>query len=66
MLVDQWLLPRPKTVHNSHFFLSLRRETRDLLTLDNRLASSGVEKASKNGWAMAAVLLLVTIATRRG
>jgi hypothetical protein len=64
MLINQWLLPRPKTVHNSHLLLSLRRETSDLLTLDNRLASSGVEKVSKDGWAMAAVLLLGTIATR--
>jgi hypothetical protein len=66
MLIDQWLLPRPKTVHNSHLLLSLRRETSDLLTLDDRIAGSGVEKASKDGWAMAAVLLLGTIPTESG
>jgi hypothetical protein len=45
MLVNQWLFPRPKSVHDPHLLLSLRRETSDLLTLDDRLASSGIEKA---------------------
>jgi hypothetical protein len=64
MLVDQWLFPRPKTVHDSHLLLSLSRETSDLLTLNNGLASSGVQKASEDGWAMAALLLSDTIVTR--
>jgi hypothetical protein len=63
MLIDQWLLPRPKPVHNSHLLLSLGRETSDLLTLNNRLASNGVDKASKDGWAMTAVLLSDAIET---
>jgi hypothetical protein len=66
MLIDQWLLPGPKTVHYPHLLLSLCCETSDLFTLNDRLASSGVQEVSKYGWAMAAVLLLGPIAILDG
>ena len=62
MLIDQLLFPRSKSVHDSHLLLSLGRETSDLLALNNGFTSSGVEKASKDGWAMATVALLDTFA----
>jgi hypothetical protein len=64
MLINQWLFPRSKTIHNPHLLLSLGRKPSDPLTLDNRVAGDRVEKASKDSWAMAAVLLLGITATR--
>jgi hypothetical protein len=55
MLINQWLFPRPKPVHDAHFLLCLGREASDFPILDDRLACSGVKKAGEDGWAVAAL-----------
>lgn len=58
MLINQWLLPSPKRVHDAHLLLSLRCEARYLLALDNWLTGSGIEKVCEYSWAVAAFTLV--------
>jgi hypothetical protein len=60
MLINQWLFPRSKPLHDAHLLFSLGCEAGDFLILNDRLACSGVEKASEYGWAVAAMSWLAT------